>query len=125
MDRILDRMGEDLCLRNFSPATRRNYLLYARVFSEFFGRSPEELSEPEIREFLLHQVEIKGLAYDSYRQIYAALKFLYSVTLNRPWDIARIPIPAGARVAFRLCCHPSNSPVCLRQPDGPSTGPCS
>jgi integrase/recombinase XerD len=93
MGRIDDRMAEDLCLRNFSPATRRNYLLYARVFSEFFGRSPEVLGEPEIREFLLYQVEVKGLAYDSYRQIYAALKFLYTVTLNRPWDIAHLPHP--------------------------------
>ena len=52
MGRLHDRMAEDLTLRNFSPATRRNYLLYARKFVAFFMRSPEDLGEPEIRQFL-------------------------------------------------------------------------
>jgi hypothetical protein len=78
MGRLHDRMAEDLTLRNFSPATRRNYLLYARKFAAFFRRSPEDMGEPEIRQFLLHQLEVKQLAHASYRQIYAALKFLYT-----------------------------------------------
>ena len=61
MGRLHDRMAEDLVLRNFSPATRRNYLLYARTFAAFFMRSPEDMGEPEIRQFLLHQLEIKQL----------------------------------------------------------------
>ncbi|MDB5310262.1 MAG: site-specific recombinase XerD [Gemmataceae bacterium] len=93
MGRLRDRMAEDLRLRNFSPATCRNYLLYARAFARFYQRSPEDLGETEIRAFLLHQIEVKRLAHDSYRQIYAALKFLYTVTLGRPWDVARIPHP--------------------------------
>jgi integrase/recombinase XerD len=93
MVRLRDRMAADLVLRNFSPATRRNYLLYARKFAAFFMRSPDEMGEPEIRQFLLHQVEVKKLAYDTYRQIYAALKFLYSVTLRRPWNVEHIPFP--------------------------------
>ena len=59
MGRLHDRMAEDLTLRNFSPATRRNYLLYARKFAAFFMRSPEDMGEPEIRQFLLHQLEVK------------------------------------------------------------------
>src|SRR5713101_1673911 len=35
MGRLHDRMAEDLLLRNFSPATQRNYLLYARKFAAF------------------------------------------------------------------------------------------
>ena len=93
MGRLQDRMAEDLRLRNFSPATRRNYLLCARKFVAFFMRSPEELAEPEIRQFLLHQLEVKRLSYSTYRQIYAALKFLYTVTLQRPWEVDPIPFP--------------------------------
>ena len=74
MGRLHDRMAEDLRLRNFSPTTQRNYLFYARRFAAFFMRSPEELGEAEIRQFLLHQVEVKHLSYAAYRQIYAALK---------------------------------------------------
>jgi integrase/recombinase XerD len=93
MGRLHDRMAEDLRLRNFSPTTQRNYLFYARRFAAFFMRSPEELSEAEIRQFLLHQIEVKHLSYAAYRQIYAALKFLYTVTLKRSWEVAHIPFP--------------------------------
>jgi integrase/recombinase XerD len=93
MGQLQNRMAEDLRLRNFSPATSRNYLLYARAFAAFHWRSPADLGEAEIRAFLLHQIEVKKLAYESYRQIYAALKFLYTVTLGRPWAVAHIPHP--------------------------------
>ena len=69
MGRLHDRMAEDLRLRNFSPTTQRNYLFYARRFAAFFMRSPEELGEAEIRQFLLHQIEVKHLSYPAYRQI--------------------------------------------------------
>jgi integrase/recombinase XerD len=93
MGQLQDRMAEDLRLRNFSPATCRNYLLYARRFALFYMRSPADLGEPEVRAFLLHQVEVRHLAYESYRQVYAALKFLYTVTLRRPWAVEHIPHP--------------------------------
>lgn len=93
MGRLYDRTAQDLVLRNFSPATRRNYLLYCRQFVAFFLRPPEEIGEAEIRQYLLHQIEVRQLAYATYRQIYAALKFLYTYTLKRPWDVERIPFP--------------------------------
>jgi site-specific recombinase XerD len=93
MGQLHDRMAEDLVLRNLSPATRRNYLLYCRKFTAFCGRSPAELGEADIRRFLLDCVEVQKLAHSSYRQIYAALKFLYTVTLQRPWQVERIPVP--------------------------------
>lgn len=98
MGQLHDRMAEDLTLRNFSPATRRNYLIYARKFAAFYMRSPQELGAEEIRRFLLHQIEVAKLAYDSYRQIYAALKFLYTVTLKRAWEVEHLPHPRRREV---------------------------
>jgi site-specific recombinase XerD len=86
-------MEQDLKLKGVSPATIRNYLLYCRKFAAFFMRSPEELGAAEVRAFLVHQIEVEQLAYASYRQVYAALKFLYSVTLGRPGEVSRIPFP--------------------------------
>jgi site-specific recombinase XerD len=95
MGRLQERMAQDLKLRNYSPATQRNYVLYARCFVKFFMRSPEQLGNAEIRQFLLHQITEKQLSYHSYRQIFAALKFLYTVTLQRPWEVAHLPFPRG------------------------------
>ena len=93
MGQLRDRMEQDLKLKGVSPATIRNYLLYCRKFAAFYMRSPEELGAREIRAFLLHQMEVEQLAYASYRQVYAALKFLYSVTLGRPGEVSRLPFP--------------------------------
>jgi site-specific recombinase XerD len=86
-------MEEDLRLKGYSPLTRRNYLLYCRKFAAHYRRSPLELGEEEIRRFLLHQIQVEQLSYASYRQVLAALKFLYTVTLGRPWEVERVPFP--------------------------------
>ena len=93
MGQLRDRMEQDLKLKGVSPATIRNYLLYCRKFAAFFMRSPEELGAAEVRAFLLHQIEVEQLAYASFRQVYAALKFLYGVTLGRPGEVSHIPFP--------------------------------
>jgi site-specific recombinase XerD len=93
MGQLRDRMEQDLKLRRFSPATVRNYLLCCRNFSAFFQRAPEELGEAEVRAYLMHLMEVQQVAYSSYRQTYAALKFLYTVTLSRPQVVGRIPFP--------------------------------
>jgi hypothetical protein len=48
MGQLHDCMAQDLVLRNFSPATRRNYLLYCRKFAAFHRRSPAGLGEDAI-----------------------------------------------------------------------------
>ena len=106
MGRLHDRMAEDLRLRKLSPATQRNYLFYARRFAAFFMRSPEELGEAEIRQFLLHQIEVKHLSYPAYRQIYAALKFLYTVTLKRAWRSNTFRFPNHSTGPCPWCCTP-------------------
>jgi integrase/recombinase XerD len=100
MGHLRDRMEQDLILRRLSPATRRNYLLYCRQFAAHYGRSPEELGEVEVREYLLHRIQVEQVSYGAYRQIVAALKFLYTVTLARPWDVNRIPFPRHRRESF-------------------------
>lgn len=100
MGQLRDRMEQDLILRRLSPSTRRNYLLYCRKFAAYYGRSPEELGETEIREYLLQLIQVEQVSYATYRQILAALKFLYTVTLGRRWEMERIPFPRHRRNRF-------------------------
>lgn len=93
MGQLRDRMEQDLTLKGLAPSTRRNYLLYCRKFAAHYRRSPEELGEPEIRQFLLHAMQVDQVSYETYRQILAALKFLYTVTLGRSWEVERLPFP--------------------------------
>jgi site-specific recombinase XerD len=84
-------MEVDLKLGGYSPSTIKVYLIYARKFVAYYMRSPELLGEEEIRAWLLRQIEVEHISPETYRQCFAALKFLYSVTLKRPWLVEYIP----------------------------------
>lgn len=91
MTRLRERMIEDLRLAGYSASTRRIYLLYARKFAQHFNRSPEILGEREVRRYLIHLLDDRQLGHDTYRQAHSALKFLYAVTLKRPFDLPCLP----------------------------------
>lgn len=93
MGQLRDRMEQDLILKGLAPTTRRNYLLYCRKFTAHYGRSPEEMGEAEIRAYLLHLIQVEQVSYSTYRQILAALKFLYTTTLGRELEVNRLPFP--------------------------------
>ncbi|WP_339909451.1 site-specific integrase [Symmachiella dynata] len=100
MGELRKRMEQDLILRKLSPSTRRNYLLYCRKFAAHYARCPQELGEAEIREYLLHLIQVEQVSYATYRRILATLKFLYTVTLSRRWEVERIPFPRHRRDSF-------------------------
>lgn len=97
MGKLYDRMAADLKLAGYSPLTISGYLLHASLFVKYYMRSPLEMGEEEIRNFLLHLVEEKKLSHSTFRQYRAALKFLYTVTLRRPWEMEQIPVPRKAQ----------------------------
>lgn len=91
MRRLLDRMAIDLEVTGYSPSTRRNYHMHARRFARHYQRSPEHLGQDHIREFLFHLIENHNASRSTVRQVRAALRFLYCVTLNRPQEIDWLP----------------------------------
>ncbi len=92
MGQLRDRMDADLRLAGYSPATRKIYLLYARLFVKHLKRSPETMGEREVRAYLLHLIEERKASRETLRQVRAALTFLYSVTLRRPVEVAYLPV---------------------------------
>lgn len=97
MGQLRDRMEEDLKLRNVSPSTRKIYLLYARKFVAHWRRPPTELGGQEVRQWLLHLMQVELVSYETYRQCLAAVKFLYKVTLGRPCEVDHLPFPRHRR----------------------------
>ena len=83
MGELRDRMETDMKLRDFRPATQSQYLHSVRQLTKHYGRSPDELSEEEVRSFLLYLREERALSSASISTYTAALKFFYGVTLRR------------------------------------------
>ena len=90
MGKLRTRMTEDLQLAGYSPATAKKYLHYAKKFTAYFMRSPEEMGEEEIREFLLYLLNERDFSHHTYRQVRASIEFLYKITLRRPVEVEHI-----------------------------------
>ena len=89
------RMLDDMRLRNMAAGTCRSYVRSVADFSAFHGRSPDQLTPEDVRDYQLHLVA-RGLKAASICPIMSALRFLYAVTLDRPEQAARIPQPRKA-----------------------------
>jgi site-specific recombinase XerD len=87
-------MLEDMQVRNLSPLTQRSYVEHVSRFARHFGRSPARLGPEEIRAYQIYLTNDKHLAPASIVITVAALRFLYTVTLQRAWAVGLvIPTP--------------------------------
>jgi integrase/recombinase XerD len=89
---LRQRMLDDMRLRNMAAGTRQIYVRSVANFSAFHGRSPDQLTLEDVRDYQLHLVA-RGLKATSICQSMSALRFFYAVTLDRKEDAARIPLP--------------------------------
>jgi site-specific recombinase XerD len=87
-------MLEDMQIRNFSENTQISYIQQVSLFARYFRKSPEGLGPADIRKYQVYLTNEKKLAPGSIHIATAALRFLYTVTLKRPWDVADVlPMP--------------------------------
>jgi len=87
-------MLEDMQIRNFSEHTQDSYLLQVGLFARHFRRSPEGLGPVNIRTYQVYLTNEKKLTPSSILIATSALRFLYTVTLKRPWDVEEVlPMP--------------------------------
>jgi len=91
MGRLHDQMKRDLELKDYSPKTRSCYLASVKSFALHFHRSPAELGDQEIREYLHYLITDKKASQSLISQAYSTLKFFYETTLKRDWNGFRIP----------------------------------
>ena len=81
------RMIEDMTVRNFVEKTHNDYIRHVRTFTAFLGRSPDTAAPEDLRLFQLHQTQT-GVRAPSINGSVAALRFFFTVTLDRP-EMAR------------------------------------
>jgi integrase/recombinase XerD len=106
------QMMQDLDLAGYADSTVRTYVDSIRDFAKFHGRSPADLGQPEVRQWVDHLRKRKPkLSSQRLRQHFAALRFLYSKTLGRPevtsflsWprDTEKLPLVLTEEQVHRL-----------------------
>ena len=95
------RMIEDMTERGFAEKTRHDYIRQVQAFAAFLGRRPDTATAEDLRRFQLHQTE-SGMQPPSINSAVAALRFFFTVTLDRP-DLSRRSPSCAIRAGCRRC----------------------
>jgi integrase/recombinase XerD len=91
MKDLKDRMMEDMKLRSLAAGTQKGYLDAITALAEHYHRRPDQLSQEQIRDYLLYLIETRKFAKSTFKIHLSALKFLYRRTLGRPWPVLELP----------------------------------
>jgi integrase/recombinase XerD len=97
MKKLRDQMLADLQLSGATQRTQKTYLREAGNLAKYFNRSPAELGEEELKEYMLYLMKERHLSAGTFRFYVAALKFLYRTTLKREWAVEKIRYPRAKR----------------------------
>jgi integrase/recombinase XerD len=79
---LLQRMIEDMTIRNLSPATQQSYIYAVAKYSRHFKRSSDRPGVDEVGTYQMHLIAQK-FSWSHINQVSCALRFFYGVTLGR------------------------------------------
>ena len=87
MPPLRKRMIDDMISSGLTANTQAAYFRAVRGLAAHYRRSPDELSEAEVRSYLLHLRDERGVAHGTFQPYHAGLQFLYARTLDRDWAL--------------------------------------
>jgi len=93
MGKLRDLMRMEMELRNYSEKTIKAYIGHMAGFARLFDKSPAEMGDQEIRQYLHHLKVVKEVSPSNINIAYSGLKFFYTKVLGRPWHVDKIPRP--------------------------------
>lgn len=80
---LRDRMIRDMQLRRFSGSTQATYLREVAGLAKYFHQSPDRIDRHLLQDYILFLLTERKLAWSSVNVVTAALRFFYTVTLDR------------------------------------------
>jgi site-specific recombinase XerD len=91
MEKSLQKMKAEMQLRGLSKKTKEEYLFKINLFQNHYKKPASQISEDEIKKFILYLLNEKKHSASTINTYYAALKFLYRKTLKQNWNEEEIP----------------------------------
>lgn len=86
MSPLRKRMIEDMLLAGLAKSTQAVYVEAVRKLAAHYRRSPSELTEEEVRAYLIALRE-RGVARGTFKANHFGIQFLYCHTLNCDWPL--------------------------------------
>ena len=93
MTPLRKRMIEDMQLRGLADRTQDVYVFAVKQLVEHYGRSPDQLTEEELRQYFLYLKNEKQVSRSTSTIALCAIKFLYEHTLKQEWPTLTLVRP--------------------------------
>jgi len=97
MTPLRKRFYEDMQLHGLAARTQESYVLTVHGLAQHYKRSPDQLSDEEIRAFFLHLINERKSSASTLTVYFSGIKFFYEKTLKRAWRVLGIERPAQPR----------------------------
>jgi len=124
MTKLRQRMIEDMQLRGLSEKTQDSYLRAVRQLAEYYHKTPDQISEEELRQYFLYLKNVRRVSHSSCTVALCGIKFFYERTLRREWPTLelvrsprekKLPVVLSVAEVGRIlgCVHRMKYRVCL------------
>ena len=90
---LRQRMLEDMDMRGFSVKTQNSYVQSVAKLGLYFKRSPDTLSDEEIRRYFVYLKCERKLARQTVTIALCGIKFFIETTLKRDFSLTGVPVP--------------------------------
>jgi integrase/recombinase XerD len=94
MTHLRQKMIEEMQLRGLSEATQLSYVGGVKRLAEHYGKSPDLITEGELRQYFLYLKNDKRIASSTYTTNLCGIRFFYQYTLKRDWPTLDLVRPA-------------------------------
>ncbi len=93
MSELRQQMIDAMVLRGFADRTQTSYVAAVRGLAKHFHRSPDELSNADVQQFLLHHLNDGTWSYSTCNLTLNAVRFLFREVLKRSPNEICLPGP--------------------------------
>jgi integrase/recombinase XerD len=121
---LRQRMMEDMQLRGLSERTQRSYVGAVRQLAAYYGKSPDQINEEQLRQYFVYLKQEKQCARSTCIVALSGIKFFYEQTLHQEWPLFdfikpsrenKLPVVLSREEVGRLlgCLRRPHYRVCL------------
>jgi site-specific recombinase XerD len=97
MTPLREKMISDMQLYRLASSTQDSYLRSVAGLAKYHKKSPDKISEDELKRYILYLANERGLRWSSINMITSGLRFFYGKTIDRKDLALSIPIKKAPR----------------------------
>ena len=102
-NQLLEKMSQDMQMRNFSPYTYDFYLRKTKEMIKYFNKPLEKVTIEELRNFLfIHLLQERKVADKTVNHYNSVIRFVYEVTLDKIINKKQLPMRKLKKAVYKV-----------------------